>query len=226
MSRPPGRVSGLVPLAAALVCLAAVVLWLLRYQGGPLFVGYLASPVAMLAAAAACQRIGSQIVVPRPVRGFWKRISQSSICLSIGGAVATVATGVGREPGISPWTAGPLLVGVVMAILGLLHLPLGRRSAVDWLQVLLDGSTVAVAATLVYFYVVMDFAVPGTTRSTQLTAAAVGVAGLIAVVVIGKAAVAPAGPVDSLALRILTLAPFFGAVGSVVLIVGAESARL
>ena len=226
MSRPPGRVSGLVPLAAALVCTAAVILWLLRYQGGHLFVGYIASPVAMLAAAAAAQRIGSQIVLPRPVRGFWKRISQSSICLAIAGVVGAVSTGVGREPGISPWTAGPALVAIVMAMLGFLQLPLGRRTALNWLQILLDGATVAVAGALIFFYVVIDYAVPGTPPGTQATAAVVGVGGLIAVVVIGRAAVAPAGPVDSLALRILTMAPLFGVVGSVLVIVGAEPARL
>jgi hypothetical protein len=77
MSRPPGRFGGLAPLAAALVTTAAVIVWLLGYDGGLLLPGYVASPVGMLAAAAACQRIGSRITVPRPVRGFWKRLSQA-----------------------------------------------------------------------------------------------------------------------------------------------------
>src|SRR3954469_16896443 len=226
MSRLPGRVSGLVPLAAALACTAATILWLLGYHGGDLFVGYVASPGAMLAAAAGAQRVGSQIVLPRPVRGFWKRISHGSVCLAVSGVVGAVATGAGGEPGISPWSAAPALIGIVMVILGFLHLPLGRRTALNWLQILLDGATVAVAGALIFFYVVIDYAVPGIPPGARAAAAVVGVGGLIAVVVIGRAAVAPAGPVDSLALRILTMAPLFGAAGSVLVLVGAEPARL
>ncbi|MEV6494949.1 diguanylate cyclase, partial [Actinoplanes sp. NPDC051633] len=227
MSRPPGRVSGLVPFAAALACTAAVILWLLNHDdGGKLFVGYLASPVAMLAAAAACHRIGAQVVVPRPVRGFWKRMAQASVCLAIAGVVAGVTTGLGEEPGISPYTAAPVLVGMVLAMLAFLHLPLGRRTALNWVQVLLDGITVAVAGALVFFYVVMDFAVPGTSPNAMAAAAATGVGGLVAMVVVGKAAVAPAGPVDSVALRILTAGPLLATAGSVLVITADGVARL
>jgi len=218
MSRPPGRVSGLVPLAAAFLTTAAVVVWLLMRdstRGLPL-AGYAASPVALLAAAAACQRIGSQIVVARPVRGFWKRMSHAAISLALAGVVAGVTAQ--PTPGVSPYAVAPVVLGVALAMLAFLHLPLGRRTALNWLQTLLDIGTVALAAMLFYAFLAFDLAVPGTSGRTAAAAAVMGVSGVIAVAVVGKAAVTPGGVVDSAALRILTLAPLSGSAGAALLI--------
>ena len=98
----------------------------------------------------------------RPLRGFWRRFSHAAVCLGIG---ASVLAGVRREP--TPAMSAVRgrcrsVLGVIMAMLGFLHLPLGRRSALDWLRLLLDGATVAVAGALIFLYVVLDLAPPGT----------------------------------------------------------------
>jgi hypothetical protein len=67
------RLAGLAPLTVAAVAVAAVVGWLIAGQPGGILVGYIGGPVAVLAGTVACQRIGSMIMLPRPVRGFWRR---------------------------------------------------------------------------------------------------------------------------------------------------------
>jgi diguanylate cyclase (GGDEF)-like protein len=224
MSRPISRYSGLAPLAVALVSTIAVTVWFLTHDGGPVLPGFVAGPIAMTAAAYACWRIGSLIIVSRPVRGFWNRFTHSAICLVIASGAALAPAN--NQPGLSPYVAVPVLLGVIMAMLGFLHLPLGRRSAMRWLQTLLDGATVAVAGALTFFYVVFGFARPATSTITQVGAVVVGVGGLVAVVVIGKAALAPAGPVDSGSLRMLAVAPMVGVATAVLLIAGEDRARL
>jgi len=127
-------------------------------------------PVAMAAAAYACWRIGSMIRVPRPVRGFWRRFSHGAVCILIG-ACASLAM-ANNDPGISPYVAAPTLVGGIMCLLGFLHLPLGRRSPLGWARLLLDGATVAVAGTLIFWYVILDLAPANTSRITGTAAAA------------------------------------------------------
>jgi diguanylate cyclase (GGDEF)-like protein len=218
------RSGGLVPPAIAVASVVAVAVWLALYDGGPLLPGYLGGPVATAAAAVACHRIGSRIVVSRPLRGFWRRFSHASVCLFIASSASAVSAN--NNPGISPYVAFPILLGVVMAMLGFLHLPLGRRSPLTWLKLLLDGATVAVAGALIFVHVVLASAVPGTSSVTRTACVLVGISGLLAVVVIGKAALSPAGPVDSMSLRVLTMAPLAGVVTSVLLITGTGTARL
>ena len=228
MSPSSGRRGGLLPLAVAVTATAGVTAWLVAHLSaggaGSVFPGYLGGPVAMVAAAAACHRIGSQVRVPRPVRGFWRRFSHAAVCLAIGSAVSLASAN--NDPGMSPYVAVPILLGVAMAMLGFLHLPLGHRSALHWLQMVLDGAVVAVAGALTFFSVVFDLAAPGTSTVTQAGAAVVGVGGMLAVVVIGKAALTPGGPVDPVALRILTAAPLTGVGVAVLLIAGADTGRL
>jgi len=221
---------GLLPLVIVSICSLLVIAWLVWRTGTSDLPGSAAGPVAMLAAAVACHRIGSMIIVSRPVRGFWRRLSQSSVCLAIGAGVAVAVDGDGSGgvdggSGISPLVAAPLVLGVIMAMVGFLHLPLGRRSALGWTELLLDGATVAVAGALIFWYVVLDMAPASTSVVAQVGAAVVGVGGLVAVVVIGKAAMSPGGPVDPLSLRLLAVAPLIGVAGAVLLIAGSESIR-
>jgi diguanylate cyclase len=223
---PGGRVplTALVPLVVAGLSVLGVTGWLLWHGDGPLIPGYAGGPVAMAAAAVACHRIGSMVKVSRPIRGFWKRFSHAAVCVGIGAGVSLALADNTR--GLSPYVAGPMLLGVVMSMIGFLHLPLGRRSAVGWAQLLLDGATVAVAGALIFWYVVLDLAPAGTTPVTQFATAIVGVGGLVAVVVIGKAAMTPGGPVDPLALRLLAIAPAAAVTAAVLLIIGSDTSRL
>ena len=218
------RHAGLWPLVIALLSVTAATVWLVVRPGGSLAFVYAAGPVAAAAAAYSCHSIGAMIIVPRPVRGFWRRFSQSSFCVGVGAtASAVLAT---NNPGMSPYVAAPMILGVAFAILGFLHLPFGKRSPMRLLQMLLDGATVAVAATLIFCYVVLDFAPSGMTEITQIGAATVGVGGLLCAVLIGKAAMSPDVPVAAGALRILTVAPLTAVATVVLLIAGNDAARL
>ena len=229
MSRPIGRHRGLAPLLVALGGTLTMVVWLLVRDrtGGSMLPGYAGGPVALAAAAVACHRIGSMIAVSRPVRGFWRRFSHAAICVMIGSAVEMVVVRDGGDiTGLSPYVAAPVVLGVIMAMLGFLQLPFGRRSLLDWLRRLLDGAIVAVGGGLIFLYVMVAYAPPGTGVVAQVGTVVVGISGLVSVVVIGQAALAPAGPVDATALRILTVAPVSGVVAVMLMIGGGETTRL
>jgi diguanylate cyclase (GGDEF)-like protein len=226
-TREPGGLvplMALVPLVLAGLSVLGVTGWLVWRGGGSLIPGYAGGPISMAAAAVACHRIGSMIKVSRPIRGFWRRFSHAAVCVGIGAGVSLAMANNSR--GLSVYVAAPMLLGVVMSMIGFLHLPLGRRSVLGWAQLLLDGATVAVAGALIFWYVVLDLTPAGTTQVTEYAAATVGVGGLIAVVVIGKAAMTPGGPVDSLSLRMLALAPIVAVSAAVLLIIGSDESRL
>ena len=220
-----------VPLAIALLTVAAVAAWLalrdlLPGGAGPLRPGYAGGPLAMLAAFVGCRRIGSMIVVPRPIRRFWRLLSLAAICLGLGGLSAFVLAV--NNPGLPPYTAAPIVLGVALSMLAFGQLPVGRRSALRWAQLILDGATMAVAGILLFSYVVHDAgpataAIPAATRDGAVV---VGVGALIALVVIGSAAMSPASAVDSRSLRILTVGPIVGVTAAILLIAGGESGRL
>ncbi|WP_433290699.1 putative bifunctional diguanylate cyclase/phosphodiesterase [Actinoplanes sp. CA-030573] len=223
-ARPRGTGSGLGPLLIAAACLAAVAGWLLLGQPGGLYPGYTGGPIAIAAAIYACQRIGSSIMVPRPVRAFWRQLSHASILL-LAGAVAAVVL-ANNNAGMSLYTAGPNVLGIFWVMFALGRLPLGDRTPLGWARILLDGATVAVAGTLIFCYVVLSFAPSGTDLTTRALAGVVGVGGLLSLFIIGKAAVAPGAPVDSLALRLLAVAPIVAVALAVLLIAGSPTPRL
>ena len=215
---------GVLPLGVALLAVAGVAGWLVLRRGGSVMPGYAGGPVAMAAAFVACRRIGSMIVVPRPIRGFWRLFSNAAICIGIG-AISSFAF-ANNDPGLSPFMAVPTLLGVVMSVLAFLLLPVGQRSPLRWAQLILDGATVAVAGALIYWYVVFGLATAAISTVTQVGAAAVGVGALISLVVIGRAAMSPASAVDPGSLRILTVAPLVAVAVTVLLIAGGDTGRL
>jgi diguanylate cyclase (GGDEF)-like protein len=215
---------GVLPLLVAVLVVMWVAGWLVLHDGGSLRPGYAGGPVALAAAFVGCRRIGSMIVVPRPVRSFWRLFSHAAICIGIG-AVGSFAF-ANNDPGMSPYMAGPTLLGVVIAVLAFVRLPVEHRSALRWTQLMLDGATVAVAGALIYWYVVLDLATAEISAVTRNGAAAVGVGALLTLVVIGRAAMSPASVVDSVSLRILTVAPLVAVAVTVLLIAGGETGRL
>jgi diguanylate cyclase (GGDEF)-like protein len=215
---------GLVPLVVSVLVVITDVVWLFVRVPDDVVLGYAGGPVAMAAAAFTLQRIGSMVVLPRPVRAFWSRLSHAAVVLLIG-AVTTLAL-ANNNAGISPLVAAPTLLGVIMTMVAFLRLPLGKRSALSWARLLLDLATVAFAGGLIFWYVVLNLAVAGTDTVTQAASGAVGVVGLLALVVIGKAAMSPAGQVDPVALRVLAIAPVVAVSIAVVLTAGGEMSRL
>ncbi|MET8152778.1 bifunctional diguanylate cyclase/phosphodiesterase [Actinoplanes sp. NPDC049668] len=221
--RAPRRArAGLLPVAVALASVAGVIAWLVLRPAGSELPAFAGGPVAMLAAFVACRRIGSMIVLARPVRSFWKVLSPAAICIGIGSVGALVES----DPGLSPYAAVPILLGIAMFVLAFVLLPAERRSWPRWTQLILDGATVGVGGGLIYWYVVLDFAGPSITTVARVGAAVVGVGALIALVLIGRAAVSPASVVDSLSLRILAVPPLVAVVTTVLLIAGGPTGRM
>jgi diguanylate cyclase (GGDEF)-like protein len=219
-----GRTAGLAPLLVAAAATAAVLVWLLVRHPGNVVIGYLGGPIAMLAGTVACQRLGAMVMLPRPVRGFWRRFAHAGIVLLIASCVTLARAN--NNAGLSLYVAGPTVLGVLMAMSAFGYLPLGKRSPLGWARLLLDGATVAVAGGLIFWYVVLDFAPPGVSLVTRCAAGVVGVTGLLALVVIGTAALSTESTVDPLALRILTVAPAVAVAAATLLIAGNAESRL
>jgi diguanylate cyclase (GGDEF)-like protein len=217
------RLAGLAPLTVAAVAVAAVVGWLIAGQPGGILVGYIGGPVAVLAGTVACQRIGSMIMLPRPVRGFWRRYSHAGIVLLIAAVVTLVRKNA--DPGLSMYVAAPIVLGVLMAMSAFGYLPLGRRGPLGWARLLLDGATVAVCGFLLFWYVILDLAPAGVPMSTREGAAGVAVAGLLALVLIGAAALSPEGPVDPISLRVLAAGPAIAIIAATLLVAGDRTSR-
>ncbi|MFI6078934.1 putative bifunctional diguanylate cyclase/phosphodiesterase [Actinoplanes sp. NPDC051343] len=219
-----GRTAGLIPLLAAAVTTLAVVAWLAGGRPGGTLVGLLGGPIALLAGTVACQRIGSMVMLPRPVRGFWRRYSHAGIVLVIAAVVAVVRHNA--DPGLSVYVAGPAVLGVLMAMSAYGYLPFGRRGVVAWTRLLIDGATVAVCGALVFWYVVLDLAPANVELATRIGAAAVAVAGLLALVVTGAAATSAERAVDPISLRILAAGPAIGIAAATALVAGGEAGRM
>jgi diguanylate cyclase (GGDEF)-like protein len=218
-----GRTAGLAPVLAAAATTVAVVAWLVAGRPGGVVVGLLGGPVALLAGTVACQRIGAMVMLPRPVRGFWRRYSHAGIVLLIAAVVAVVRNNA--EPGLSIYVAAPAVLGVLMGMSAFGYLPLGRRGPLAWARLLIDGATVTVCGALVFWYGVLDLAPDGVLPSTRVGAAAVSVAGLLALVLIGAAAMSPDGPVDPVSLRILAVGPAVGIATATLLVAGGDTGR-
>jgi diguanylate cyclase (GGDEF)-like protein len=215
---------GLVPLAIAAAATVAVAVWLLVREPGDVVVGYLGGPVAMLAATAACQRIGSMVMLPRPVRAFWRRFCHAGVVLVI--ATVTALALADNDAGMPVYVAGPTVLGVLMVISAFLGLPLGERTGLGWARLVLDGMTVAAAGALTFWYLVLDLAPAGTSTVTGSAAGVVGIAGLLALVVTGKVLVSPEAHVDPVSLRVLTVAPVVAVALAVLVVNDNERGRL
>ncbi|MEV4348875.1 bifunctional diguanylate cyclase/phosphodiesterase [Actinoplanes sp. NPDC049596] len=214
----------LAPLLVAGAATLAVVVWLVARDPSDVIYGYIGGPVALLAAAFSLQRLGSTVVLPRVVRAFWRQLGHAAVILLAGSSTALALAN--NNAGMSLYVAVPLLTGVLWAMTAFLRLPLGDRTGLGWARVLLDGATVAVAGALVFWYVVLSYAAPGSDLVTRAAAGVVGVAGLLCLVVIGKAAARKDAPVDPLSLRILTTAPMVAVALAVLLIAGDDTSRL
>ncbi|GIF15498.1 putative bifunctional diguanylate cyclase/phosphodiesterase [Actinoplanes teichomyceticus] len=218
------RPGGLAPAAVALAATLAVVGWLLLGAPGNLYVGYAGGPIAMAAAVVACWQVGSTAPLPRAVRSFWRQLRYAGVFLLISAVISLLRAN--NNTGLSPYVGLPMLAGVVILMVAMLRLPFGERTALGWLRALLDGATVAVASTLIFWYVVLDLAPPGTSLVARIAAAVVGVSGVLLLVVIGKAAAAPSAAVHPASLRVLAVAPLVDMAGTILLIAGEQRGRL
>jgi diguanylate cyclase (GGDEF)-like protein len=218
------RTAGLAPLLVAAAATAAVLVWLLVRHSGDVVAGFVGGPIAILAGVVGCQRIGAMVMLPRPVRGFWRRFAHAGIVLLIASCVSLVYAN--NNAGLSVYVAGPTVLGVLMAMSAFFYLSLGKRSPLGWARLLLDGATVAVSGALIFWYVVLDYAPPGVSLATRNAAGVVGVAGLLALVLIGTAAMSPEGTVDPLSLRILAVAPAVAVAAATLLIAGGTESRM
>ncbi|GAA4603078.1 diguanylate cyclase (GGDEF)-like protein [Actinoplanes octamycinicus] len=218
------RPGGLAPAAVALAATVAVLIWLLLGAPGTLYLGYAGAPIAMLPAVLACRSIGSQVRLPPPVRSFWRQIQLACTFLLAGTVIALFRAN--NNTGMSPYVGVPMLAGVLLLMVAFLRLPIGERTPLGWCRALLDGATVAVASTLIFWYVVLDLAPAGTSLVARVAAAVLGVGGVLLLVVIGKAAAAPGAAVHPASLRLLTICPLADIAGTVLLLAGPDWSRL
>jgi diguanylate cyclase len=201
-----------------------VLVWLVLRDADDVFYGYLGGPVAMAAGAYASWRITRICRLAAPVRTFWLRMEYASISLAVTAVIAQLRAN--NNAGMSLWVATPMMLGVALLMTAYLGLPGPRRTALSWLRVVLDTFTIAVASTLVFWYVVLDLAPADTSLSAKVVAAVLGVGGVLLLVVVGKAAAAPESVVDGAALRVLTTGPLTCVAGTILLIAGGERSRL
>ncbi|MCY1144432.1 bifunctional diguanylate cyclase/phosphodiesterase [Actinoplanes sp. Pm04-4] len=216
--------SGLTSLLVTAVAALAVAGWLVVRDQQDVVLGYIGGPVAMIAAVWSLQRLGAMVKLPRVVRAFWRQLGHGAVILLL--STATSLALANNNAGMSIYVAVPMLTGMFWVMSAFLRLPMGDRTPLGWARVLLDGATVAVAGALIFWYVVLSFAPPGTDLATRATAGVVGVAGLLCLAVIGKAAARPDGPIDPLALRLLAVAPIVAVALAVLLIAGNDFFRL
>jgi diguanylate cyclase (GGDEF)-like protein len=220
---PTGR-RGLVSLLVASVAVLAVAVWLVVRDPQDLVLGYAGGPVAMAAAAVAVRRLGRMVMLPGPVRAFWRQLGHAAVIL-LAGTTAALVVG-GNDIGMSPYVAGPILLGLLWAMTAFLRLPMGDRTALGWARIVLDSATIAVAGALVFWYVVLRYAPPGIPLVAQGTAGVVGVSGLLGLAVIGRTAGSPENRLDRTALRFLAVSPVVAVTVSIFVVAGDGTGRL
>ncbi|BBH70465.1 hypothetical protein ACTI_71500 [Actinoplanes sp. OR16] len=218
------RAGGLAPVVVAVAAIAAVLVWLVVRHESDVFLGYAGGPIALAGAVVAGRGVARQGGLPRPIRGFWRRLQWASICLFVASCVSLARAN--NNTGLSLQTAVPMAFGVLLLMSAFLGLPGPRRTASGWVRALLDGATVAVASALIFWYVVLDLAPAGTSLVTRTAAAVIGVGCVLLLVVIGKAAARPETMVDPFALRVMTVVPVVAVLGTMLLIAGDDRSRL
>jgi diguanylate cyclase (GGDEF)-like protein len=216
--------NGLAPLVAAVGAVVAVGVWLVVRDPGDIVWGDAAGPVAVGAAFLACRRIGRAVRVPRPVRAFWQLWSYSSAVLFVATVAALINPRV--NVGMPLWEAIPDLLSLQVAMFAFRHAPLERRSALGWVQLVLDGAIVAVAGSLFFWYVVLNSVPAGTPVLARSVVGFVGVGCLLATVVYSKVAASADSQIDPLSIRLLTAAPVIALVAIVLFIGGSEMGRM
>jgi diguanylate cyclase (GGDEF)-like protein len=216
--------NGLAPLVAAVGAVVAVGVWLVVRRPGDVVWGDAAGPVAVGAAYLACRRVGRTVLAPRPVRAFWQLWSYSSAVLFVATVAALINPRV--NVGMPLWEAVPDLLSLQVAMFAFKHAPLEQRSALGWVQLVLDGAIVAVAGSLFFWYVVLNSVPAGTPMLARSVVGFVGVGCLLATVVYSKVAASADSQIDPFSIRLLTAAPVIALVGIVLFIGGTEMGRM
>ncbi|MBU2670204.1 bifunctional diguanylate cyclase/phosphodiesterase [Actinoplanes bogorensis] len=213
------RAPGLAPVLIAVLALAGAATWLFVRDPDDLALGNLGGSVVLLAAALSCYRAAGRNAPAGPKRGFWRLWSGSAAVLFLSTVAATVSA---ADDGVSMplYEAVPTLLSLNVAMLAFRHLPLHPRSRVDWMRLVLDGAAVAVCGSVFFSYILLNGQGAGVSVGTRVAAAVVGVGCLLALVVFGRAAVNPEGPVDTGALAILALTPVIGLAAVLVFLQG------
>ncbi len=196
------RLSGLI--------LAFAALWFgvnLIHPVGPAFLLWLPTVAAGAVLTSALLRAGRATALPKPTRQFWQRLGIAA------GAAAVGLTGQGYDIWRNPTVPGShttpvLIAGAAIAqvfiVYALLRLPLGERRPGEPLRVVLDASTVMLAAA-VFLWHFQTRHLPGLLGSLILT-----VTGMIAVFAVVKVILSGQRTVDRTSLRVLAIAIVVG----------------
>jgi diguanylate cyclase (GGDEF)-like protein len=219
------RRAGAVPVLPAVVVLAgaAAVWFVLNRSGphGPLLLGWVSPPVTLGLAAMALRRTATLDGLPDGARRFWSRISLtaavSSVGLVIQGAYAVLAPpeilGSGA-PKVPLPAAVCYVIAQSYAVWALLRVPIGARTASEWVRLSLDAATAVIGAAVLMWYLAFSPLLRNDPAHADWVPLIVGVICLVAVSSVVKIVVAGAGPVDPAALRLLGVGLLIGGISA------------
>jgi diguanylate cyclase (GGDEF)-like protein len=210
-------------LATSALLSAASTIWFLVILGagravGPLPVLWAVQPAIATLAAGALWQAGSGPGLSRGASRFWHSLA---VATEVVGAAAIANAhdalkAAGQPPQLGPVTAGLYSLSLLIAIWTLCRLPMGASSRVERLTILLDASTVMLAAGVFIWTFVGGPAARQQADSLQSLVTGLSITVLPLVVLFGLAKVALSGAnvVDVRALRLLGAAMLIGSIGS------------
>ncbi len=218
----PRRRGDTIVLATGGLAVLAVVWFLLNLSApwGWSGVGWLPGPLALAPGTLALWRLGGEPGLAPAGQRFWRQLGVASGVITLGSVYQSFAVITGLAPTATAEDAPlPTLVlftiGLLIVLWALVRLPVGARSRAQWLHLILDGATVMAAAVLFSWYFAIAPLLTGEAGSPPvwgyLIAGVLAQLGLAAVV---KLLLAGTGPVDSGALRILSLSLLVGALST------------
>jgi diguanylate cyclase len=192
----------------------------LRAPWGSQALGWIPGPVAIAVSSVALWRLSRDPGLAPAARRFWRSITAATVAVAMGSATQSIAVITGLSPSSSPDDAPVIsylffLICLLIVIWALLRLPVAPRSRAEWMHLALDGATVMVAAIMFTWYLAIAPMVSAGQRAVPIWAMlVVAVFTQLALAAILKVLLAGTGPVDSAALRVLSLCMLFGALST------------
>jgi diguanylate cyclase (GGDEF)-like protein len=190
---------------------AGVLAWLAVYLHGPRgpqpqVLARLPGTLALALAAGSLRRVAVTPGLPTAVRRFWNQIALASALCAVASVICRYVAlrASGEETSLNPVSAVIYLVAMLGAVWALLRVPIGHRTASDWIRLSLDGVTIILGAVLFVWYLAFAPVLAGDRSFGAIWAPlAIGVLCLIGLAAIIKIVLAGSGPIDPGALRLI-----------------------
>ncbi|MET8147245.1 putative bifunctional diguanylate cyclase/phosphodiesterase [Actinoplanes sp. NPDC049668] len=201
--------------AIALVSLLLVIADYL-HPFGPKLLLWLPSSAGVIIVFLAFLRTSRTATLPEPTRRFWRHLTYAIAFVGAGTTVKAVNVLTaddprGRHTGLI--MLGLCGAGVLCVVYALYRLPLGRRSSGEVLRVVLDASTLMLAAAVFVWHYATRGALYSGDRGDVYVSLFVTIIALFAVFALARFVVSSHLLVDNRALRLIAFAMLVGAVG-------------